>query len=173
MTLKYLLNFNNLSILRALNILRSISKIIGIKPDKTARRSIIAGQVHIYLILVINFEDFFLVKEDLSDIRFVAQDDKTPLKFHVESFDLLNQLAFIWVKLPLTQAVGDAPRKIWMYYGNSQAVAAQDAAGTYGVDKVAVYHFNPGNPSPQDVNGGKQSEKSSQSCTLFGLKCTG
>ena len=58
-----------------------------------------------------NFEDFFLVKEDLSDIRFVAQDDKTPLKFHVESFDLLNQLAFIWVKLPLTQAVGDAPRK--------------------------------------------------------------
>ena len=99
-----------------------------------------------------NFEDFFLVKEDLSDIRFVAQDDKTPLKFHVESFDLLNQLAFIWVKLPLTQAVGDAPRKIWMYYGNSQAVAAQDAAGTYGVDKVAVYHFNPGNPSPQDVS---------------------
>jgi len=99
-----------------------------------------------------NFEDFFLVKEDLSDIRFVAQDDKTPLKFHVESFDLLNQLAFIWVSLPLTQGAVDAPQKIWMYYGNTQAVSAQDTAATYGVDKVGVYHFNPGSPSPQDAS---------------------
>ena len=99
-----------------------------------------------------NFEDFFLVKEDLSDLRFVAQDDKTPLKFHVESFDLLNQLAFIWVKMPYPQANATMPQKVWMYYGNTQAVAGQDAAGTYGVNKVGVYHFNPLNPAPIDVS---------------------
>ena len=98
-----------------------------------------------------NFEDFFLVKEDLSDIRFVAQDDKTPLKFHVESFDLLNQLAFIWVNMPLAQGSNAGPQKVWMYYGNAQAVAAQDAAGTYGVNKVGVYHFNPLNSKPVDI----------------------
>ena len=99
-----------------------------------------------------NFEDFFLVKEDLSDLRFVAQDDTTPLKFHVESFDLLNQLAFIWVRMPYPQANATTPQKIWMYYGNAQAVAGQDAAGTYGVNKVGVYHFNPLNPTPLDVS---------------------
>ncbi|RLU01144.1 DUF2341 domain-containing protein [Ketobacter sp.] len=99
-----------------------------------------------------NFGDFFLVKEDLSDLRFVAQDDKTPLKFHVESFDLLNQLAFIWVKMPVPQGAAATPQKIWMYYGNTQAVAGQDAAGTYGVNKVGVYHFNPLNPAPVDMS---------------------
>ena len=58
-TLKYLLNFNKRSILRALKIRRSTSNIIPIKPDKTASRSIIAGQVHMYLILTKNLVVFF------------------------------------------------------------------------------------------------------------------
>ena len=46
-TLKYLLNFKSLNILKALKILKSISKIIGSRPDNTASKSIIAGQVGI------------------------------------------------------------------------------------------------------------------------------
>ena len=88
-----------------------------------------------------NFEDFFLVQEGFTDVRFIAQDDKTPLKFHVESFDLINQLAFIWVQVPQVSG-GLNTEKVWMYYGNETAVAAQDQAGTYDVDQIAVFHFS-------------------------------
>lgn len=88
-----------------------------------------------------NFEDFFLIQEDLSDLRFIAQDDKTPLKFHVESFDLLNQLAFIWVQVPQVSG-GLNTEKVWVYYGNEQAVSAQDYNGTFDVNQVAAFHFS-------------------------------
>jgi len=91
-----------------------------------------------------NFQDFFMLKEDLSDLRFIAGDDKTPLKFHVESFDLINQLMYIWVKVPqITGALNT--EKIWMYYGNEKAVAASDAAGSYDVNMAMVHHFQAGN----------------------------
>jgi biopolymer transport protein ExbB len=90
-----------------------------------------------------NFQDFFLLKEDLSDLRFIGADDKTPLKFHVEAFDLVNQLMFVWVKVP--QITGSLnTEKFWMYYGNDQAVAASDANATYDVNTVMVHHFQPG-----------------------------
>jgi biopolymer transport protein ExbB len=91
-----------------------------------------------------NFQDFFILKEDLADLRFIGGDDKTPLKFHVESFDLINQLMYVWVKLPqLTGALNT--EKIWMYYGNEQAVAGGDAAGTYDVNMGMVHHFQSAN----------------------------
>jgi len=92
-----------------------------------------------------NFEDFFVVKEDLSDVRFIAEDDKTPLKFHVESIDLVNQLIYIWVKVPQVVA-GINTGRIWMYYGNEQAPAAQDAAGSFDVNTAMVLHFNAAQP---------------------------
>ena len=58
-TLKYLLNFKSLSILRALKILKSTSNIIGSNPDNTANKSIIAGQVDAYFNLVKSL--FFLI----------------------------------------------------------------------------------------------------------------
>lgn len=88
-----------------------------------------------------NFEDFFLVQEGLRDVRFIAQDDKTPLKFHVEKFDLINQLAFVWVQVPQVSGALNT-EKIWMYYGNEAAVSGQDQAGTYDVNQVAVFHFS-------------------------------
>jgi len=97
-----------------------------------------------------NFEDFFLLQDGLKDVRFIAQDDKTPLKFSVESFDLLNQLAFIWVKVPQVSG-GLNTEKIWMYYGNEQAVSGQDAAGVFDVNHVAVLHFDPLANMPTDV----------------------
>jgi len=90
-----------------------------------------------------NFQDFFLVKEDLADLRFIAGDDKTPLKFHIEKFDLINQLLFVWVKLP--QVAGNiGTEKVWMYYGNAQAQSAADVGGSFDADTATVIHFKEG-----------------------------
>src|SRR5580704_18172613 len=43
---------------------------------------------------------FGSAKEDGGDLRFVASDDKTPLKFHVEKFDSLLGEALVWVSVP-------------------------------------------------------------------------
>lgn len=86
-----------------------------------------------------NFPDFFSLKENLADLRFIASDDKTPLKFHVDSFDLINQLLFVWVKVPNLTAGSSS--KIWMYYGNEKGVAAEDTPGTYSVSESANFHF--------------------------------
>ncbi len=87
-----------------------------------------------------NFPDFFLLNENLSDLRFVAGDDKTPLTHHIEQFDLVNQLMFVWVKVPqLTGGINT--EKIWMYYGNPEAVNNAESGGTYDVAQVAVHHF--------------------------------
>ena len=69
-------------------------------------------------------------KPDGSDIRFVAADDKTPLKHHVEVFDAANQLAIVWVQVP--RVVAKAPNEaLWMYSGNENVAAAEDAKGVY------------------------------------------
>jgi len=76
---------------------------------------------------------------DGSDLRFVADDDKTPLKFHIEKYDSVFNLAYIWVSIPKLHA-GDKTN-IWLYYGNTHATSASDARETYDPDQVLVYHF--------------------------------
>jgi biopolymer transport protein ExbB len=96
-----------------------------------------------------NFGYFADTKPDGSDLRFVAGDDKTPLKFHVERYDAQSNLAFVWVKVPRL-AGGTATEKIYLYYGNSSAPAGADAAGTYDASQVLVYHFGE-EPKASDV----------------------
>jgi len=79
-------------------------------------------------------------QENGNDIRFVNSDDKTPLPFHVESFDPLLGVAAIWVDVPDMPA-GSA-KQIWMYYGNKKAPPAGDAAGTLDANYELVYHFD-------------------------------
>jgi biopolymer transport protein ExbB len=79
------------------------------------------------------------VKEDGSDIRFVAADDKTPLAYHIESFDPLLGTANIWVDVP--KATGGEKQQVWMYYGNKTAPVAVNTAGTFDVDYTLVYHY--------------------------------
>jgi biopolymer transport protein ExbB len=87
-------------------------------------------------------------KDDGSDLRFVAADDKTPLKYHIEKFDAVFGLAFIWVDVPgVRNGVGN---DIWMYYGNAKAPAGGDARGTYDDDQVLVYHFSDKEGPPRD-----------------------
>jgi biopolymer transport protein ExbB len=87
-----------------------------------------------------NFQ-FSAAKDDGSDLRFVAADDKTPLTFHIERYDPLLGEAFIWVKIPDLKP--PEPIGFWLYYGNSgsKATRIDDPKGTYDANTVLVYHF--------------------------------
>ncbi len=88
-----------------------------------------------------NFSYFLDIAEAGKDIRFIANDDKTPLKFSIEKFDPINEMALIWVKLPENIAVAEQP-VIWMYYGNQTATDGQDKTGIYTADQAVVYQFS-------------------------------
>jgi biopolymer transport protein ExbB len=83
---------------------------------------------------------FSSAKDDGSDLRFVAGDDKTPLKHHIEKYDSLLGEALVWVAVPNLQA--GAKTDIWLYSGNKKAVATSDPKGSYDPDTLLVYHFN-------------------------------
>jgi biopolymer transport protein ExbB len=87
-----------------------------------------------------NFQ-FAGAQADGSDLRFVAEDGKTPLAFHIEKFDPLLNEAFVWVKVPEVKPA--AQTVIWLYYGNASGKAgkAENAKGTYDENTILVYHF--------------------------------
>jgi len=91
---------------------------------------------------------FDAAKEDGSDLRFVAADDKTPLKHHIEKYDALLGEALVWVAIPDLKP--GAKSDFWLYYKNPKAVAAEDPKGTYDPDTALVYHFAERNQAPRD-----------------------
>ncbi|TKW78329.1 MAG: DUF2341 domain-containing protein, partial [Bradyrhizobium icense] len=93
---------------------------------------------------------FGSAKEDGGDLRFIASDDKTPLKHHVEKYDSLLGEALIWVGVPDLKP--GAKTDIFLYYGNPKVPAAVDAKGTYDPDTVLVYHFNDRGAPAQDAS---------------------
>jgi len=96
-----------------------------------------------------NFQ-FLDARADGADLRFVAADDKTPLNFHIEKFDGINELAFVWVQVPRVEA-GAKDAFIWLYYGNEKAAPAGDAKGSYDAAQGLVYHFTDQEATPQDA----------------------
>ncbi|RNC69000.1 MAG: DUF2341 domain-containing protein [Desulfuromonadales bacterium] len=101
---------------------------------------------------------FTNAKEDGSDVRFVAGDDKTPLKFHFEMYDPKKEIALAWVKVPQL-AANSGQNMVWVYYGNSGVQAAQDAGGTYDTPQALVYHFSETQGAPQDSSSYKNHAK--------------
>ncbi|HEX4084280.1 MAG TPA: DUF2341 domain-containing protein [Chthoniobacteraceae bacterium] len=103
--------------------------------------------------------NFQAAKEDGSDIRFVAADDKTQLTYHIEHFDSLMSEGFVWVKVPDLKP--GAQTTIWMYYGNSgqKATNVQDPKGTYDSGTVLVYHFGEKNAPFIDASGNNNTSK--------------
>jgi len=99
-----------------------------------------AGRVPVLIRLHTGNFKFADASDKGDDLRFVAEDDKTPLAFHVEAFDPLLGVAAVWVDVP--QFPVGAAKKIWMYYGNKKAAPAADAAGTFDADYALVYHFD-------------------------------
>ncbi|RTL52762.1 MAG: DUF2341 domain-containing protein [Rhodocyclaceae bacterium] len=102
---------------------------------------------------------FAEAKPDGSDLRVAAADGKTPLKFHVESYDATNELAVLWVQLPKlsANAKNDA---FWLYWGNAKAEAV-DGKGSYDPAQALVLHFSEAD-GPKDVSGGNNVAKAKQ-----------
>jgi biopolymer transport protein ExbB len=97
---------------------------------------------------------FASARDDGSDIRFVAGDDKTPLAFHIEKYDSLLGEAFVWVKVPDLKP--GAATTLWLYYGNSSSKpmsGGPDAKATYDADTALVYHFAEAAQPPKDSTG--------------------
>jgi biopolymer transport protein ExbB len=98
------------------------------------------GRTQILVRLLANNFKFDSAKQDGSDIRFVAADDRTPLHYHIEKWDgLVDQVALIWVDVPDMAPGTTTP--IMMYWGNSKANDASDSHATYDADQLLVWHF--------------------------------
>jgi biopolymer transport protein ExbB len=98
-----------------------------------------------------NFK-FDTAKQDGSDLRFVAGDDKTPLHYHIEKWDgLVDQVALIWVDVP-DLAPGTASN-FYMYWGNEKAADTADSKASYDPDQLLVWHFGEENGLAHDATG--------------------
>jgi biopolymer transport protein ExbB len=91
---------------------------------------------------------FDAAKDDGSDLRFIAGDDKTPLKFHIEKYDGLLGEALVWVSVPDLNPA--AKTELWLYYKNPKATAAGEAKSTYDSATALVYHFGEVGQPPRD-----------------------
>jgi biopolymer transport protein ExbB len=107
-----------------------------------------------------NFSYFNDTKADGSDFRVIAGDDKTPLKFHFEKYDVQNQMALLWVRMPQLTG-GSKTEKIFAYYGNPDAPAAADVPGTYDASQVLVLSFGDAQGVPADLTAYKNNPSAS------------
>jgi biopolymer transport protein ExbB len=121
--------------------------------DTTPAAAAIAGSESDVPVLIrlsiANFQYFADAKPDGSDLRFLAADDKTPLKFHIERYDSQAQVALVWVRIPRITGAANTD-KVFLYYGNKAATNAADAGGTYDTAQALVYHFATTKADPQD-----------------------
>jgi biopolymer transport protein ExbB len=85
--------------------------------------------------------DFTSVNVDGSDLRFIAQDDKTELKYFVEKFDAVNELAIIWVQVPQISSA-DKDAHFWLYYGNENATSSANPKVMLDSHLVAKFQFS-------------------------------
>lgn len=93
--------------------------------------------------------DFDTAKIDGSDLRFLDEDDKTPLKYHIEKFDGVAQIALVWVQLAKLQP--GAKHHIWLYYGNENANPGDDAKGSFDANQILALHFAEAQGAPKDA----------------------
>jgi biopolymer transport protein ExbB len=134
----------------------------------------IGGAVILVRLFEGNFQ-FASAKEDGGDIRFIAADDKTVLKHHLERFDSLLFEAYAWVKVP--DVAPGAQTTFWLYYGNANAEQTNDAKGTYDADTALVYHFSETGAPADSSPGGNPAENAGTPATgsliAGGLRLTG
>ncbi len=107
-----------------------------------------------------NFSYFNDTKADGADFRVVAGDDKTPLKYHFEKYDVQNQMALMWVRAPQITG-GSKTEKIFAYYGNPEAPNAADVPGTYDASQALVLAFSETTGLPLDLTAYKNNPTAS------------
>jgi biopolymer transport protein ExbB len=95
---------------------------------------------------------FLDMQDDGAALRIIAADDRTPLPFHIDHYDWVNELAYIWVQPPKLGGAG-APPFIWLYFGNEKATPAGDAKATWDTNQTLVFHFSGKEPLPRDATG--------------------
>ncbi len=122
--------------------------------DKGVAISDPIGGTEVLIRLSDNNFNFQAVKEDASDLRFIAEDEKTVLKHHVEKWDSLLNEGYVWVNVPDVKP--GATTTIWLYYGSQspKAVKAEDGKGTFAADTVLAYHFGENGAPPVDASSG-------------------
>jgi len=75
-----------------------------------------------------NFPSFSLSKSDGSDVRFTHSDGTTELKYWIESWDNINQKAYVWVRVP---SLASGNTTIYLYYNNPAATKVSDGTATF------------------------------------------
>jgi biopolymer transport protein ExbB len=96
--------------------------------------------------------DFLSAKPDGSDLRVVAADDKTPLKFWIERFDGTNELAVVWVQLP-SVAPGTDKNNLFVYAGNEKAAAEASNPALFDSAMLAVWSWSEKDGQAIDASG--------------------
>ncbi len=123
-----------------------------IRKKITVDTSGITGSIGTATILVRLSADFPFssAKDDGGDIRFIAEDDKTPLSFHIESYDSNLGEGFVWVKVPDIKP--GAQTSLWLYLGNGgdKAARGNDSKDSYDSDTVLACHFSETSGPPND-----------------------
>jgi biopolymer transport protein ExbB len=115
-----------------------------------------ASQVPVVVRLHSGNFDFTSINIDGSDLRFVAADDKTELKYYIEKFDAVNELAIVWVMLPSIKA-DDKDAHFFAYYGNEKATnSTSDAKAINAAGTVASFHYAEKNLLQDDSTTGLQ-----------------
>lgn len=82
--------------------------------------------------------DFVDLAGDGADIRFVS-DSGVPLAHEIEAWSNIGP-SYVWVRLPTITSAGDT--RFWMYYDNSEAVAADAPEDVWSGGYVAVLHLS-------------------------------
>jgi len=84
--------------------------------------------------------DFTSANVDGADLRFIAADDKTELKFSLEKYDAVNELAVAWVVLPQVSAA-NKDLSISLYTGNEGAKSVSDGQALNDSALLARFAF--------------------------------
>lgn len=104
-----------------------------------------------------NFLSFAELSDKGKDIRILAGDEVTPLKFYIEKLEPVNEMALVWVKLPKEVTASPEPA-LWIYFGNAEAVDGGDAPGSYDVSQVLSYQFDAKEVKDMTANANNPSE---------------
>ena len=116
-------------------------------PPRNAGRTLVLVRLHGG---VFNFNN---AKEDGTDLRFVAGDDRTPLRFHVERYDMpCSSRSGLWVSIPDLR-MGPEGTPIYVYWGNRNAPPAGNARESFDPETVLALNFGEEGGQLRDLTG--------------------
>jgi biopolymer transport protein ExbB len=129
----------------------TMKKDITVDPAAAGATEAIAGTSVLVRLHEGNYT-FASAKEDGTDIRFIADDNKTELPFFIEKYDALVNEAHVWVK-PDLKAGGKST--FTLYYGNHgpKAVKADSDKAALDPDTMLAWHFSDKATAPGDASG--------------------